>query len=63
VLVGNVTVRLLPSARQALDTEAQGYSGTSFVEAQRELGRKAAWIVPVLLGLGAVEALFSWEHR
>jgi hypothetical protein len=51
LLVGNVTVRLLPSARQALDTEAQGYPGTSFVEAQRDLGRKAAWIVPVLLGL------------
>lgn len=59
-LIGNCLVWLVPPARRGLDTEAQQFPSTSFVNAQKQLLKFAYIVVPISLALSVIGALLPW---
>lgn len=60
LLIGNVLVWLVPSARRALDLEANPHPGTSFRESQAKLTTLALYMTPVSIAASLVAATFPW---
>ena len=60
-LIGNLFVRLIPSARRALDREAQGQPQSSFMEAQRALVKICGFVVPAAIAAWAIGIMMSWS--
>ena len=60
MLLGNTLVRLLPSARHALDMEAEAFPSTSFAASQTGLRRFAAYAVPVAVCICVFGAVLRW---
>jgi hypothetical protein len=56
LLAANGLVWLIPSARRALDAEAQAQNGARFPEAMRALGRFTAWALAVGLRIALLAA-------
>jgi len=55
-MFGNLIVWLISPARRALDAEANGYPGTSFPDAIRDLARICLWILPAGLCVALIAA-------
>ncbi len=60
MLLGNLVVWLVPSARRALDSEAISHPGTSFLESQAKLVRLAIYLSPLFIAASLVAAVFPW---
>lgn len=61
LLFANFVVFLIPPARRALDLEANGYTGASFVQSQKALMKLAVIIIPISLGLAFLGAYLPWS--
>lgn len=57
MIVANAIVWLVPRARRALDTEAQGRPETQFAKAMHDLWVVARVLTPVALGVALVAAI------
>jgi hypothetical protein len=60
LMLGDLLARLIPPARRAFDAEAQGFPGTSFQSAMRDLFGVLVWTLPIGLAI-ALAAAYSLE--
>ncbi|WKE67225.1 hypothetical protein PVT67_08310 [Gallaecimonas kandeliae] len=60
MLIGNYIVFLVHPARKALDTEAKGVRGTTFLEAQKGLLKLTMILIPIFYGLALVGVFLPW---
>jgi len=58
--MGNGLVYAIAPARRALDAEAASHPGTAFVDAQAQMRRLAAWLVPAALAGALAGTMLSW---
>jgi hypothetical protein len=56
LIIANLVAWLIPPARRALNTEAEGFAGTGFRESTESLLRLAKWAVPMGLFVALVAA-------
>ena len=62
-MLGNLIVWLISPARRALDAEAEGYPGTSFPDAVRDLARICLWTLPAGLCVAFIVAFLLSSLR
>ncbi len=60
MLVGNLVVWLIPSARHALNSETIAHPGTSFRASQAALIRLALYMSPFSIAVSLVAAALPW---
>ena len=62
-MLANLIVWLISPVRRALDAEAEGYPGTSFPDAMRDLARICLWTLPAGLCVAFIAAFLLSSLR